>query len=116
MCHVSTISLKGNGNQMSNVHYVREWATKARSADIRGKMIGLNEFIRSRIAPPPVGSVIFNFKGGKVSLTGNITQITGGDCEVMIQGDNVIMSGCDLNAVDMFVSIHCEIEELRATA
>jgi hypothetical protein len=101
---------------MSNVHYVREWAVKPKSDDIRGKMKGLNEFIRSRISPPPVGSVIFNFKGGKVSLTGNITQITGGDCEVMIQGENVILSGCGLNAVDLYVSIHREIEELRATA
>jgi hypothetical protein len=99
---------------MSNVVTVAKWGRVPNTANVADKFLSCDRFIRSRIVPPPVGSIMFAFKGGKVTITGDTTTISGGDCEVVIRGTFICINGCEQMAADMFCSIHREIEELKS--
>jgi hypothetical protein len=100
---------------MTNVISVPQWGKATNTNNVIEKLISCNNFIRSKIVPPPLGSVIFNFQGGKVTLTGELTQITGDDdCEIIIRGDHVCLNGSISQAVSIFCNIHREIEEIKA--
>lgn len=102
---------------MGSVVMVARWGrTGVSVTEVREKMRALDSFIRSRIEPPPVGSVVFNFAGGRVTMTGDVTQISSDECEVMVQCGEVIVSGAYECASAMHCAIHREIEELRARA
>lgn len=98
---------------MGNVISVPQWGPRIDRNNLIEKLISCDKFIRSKIVPPPVGSVIFNFQGGRATITGHTTKIAGGDCEIVIRGDHVQINGCTDHAVDMFCSIHREIEEVQ---
>lgn len=99
---------------MGKVISVPQWGQKIDRENVIEKLLSCDHFIRSKIIPPPVGSVIFNFQGGRATITGATTTIMGGDCEIMIRGDRVQINGCTDNAIEMFCSIHREIEEVQS--
>lgn len=101
---------------MGEVVSVPQWGRVANKSNVIEKFISCDKFIRSKCVPPPLGSIMFAFKGGKVIITGDTTNITGGDCEIVIRGNFVCINGCTDKAVDMFCSIHREIEEIKCAA
>lgn len=100
---------------MGSVVVVPQWGQSGVSvASVRANMVSLDQFIRSKVEPPPLGSIVFNFDGGKVVVTGDTTQITGDEFEAMVEGDQVEMVGCLIAANAMFCAIHREIEEIKS--
>jgi hypothetical protein len=106
----------GTISPMGDVVSVAQWGNVTNTRNVLEKFASCDKFIRSRILPPPVGSVIFNFEGGKVEMTGRVTIIRGGDCEIVIRNGVPQLRGSEHQAVEMFCSIHREIELLQAQA
>lgn len=98
---------------MSNVVSISRWGSVTDTSNVLEKFASCDLFIRSRIIPPPLGSVVFHFEGGKVELTGKVTTIRGEDCEIVVRNGVPQLRGSDRQAVDMFCSIHREIELLQ---
>lgn len=98
---------------MSNVVSVARWGNVTNTHNVLDKFASCDKFIRSRIQPPPVGSVVFHFEGGRVEITGQVTTIRGEDCEVVIRNGIPQLRGSETQAVEMFCSIHREIELLQ---
>lgn len=97
---------------MGEVVTVSRWGRVANKDNVIEKFASCDQFIRSKVVPPPIGSVVFTFRGGKVTITGDTTSIVGGDCDIVIRGNYVCINGCIEHAVSMFCSIHREIEEV----
>lgn len=89
------------------------WNRKPDNESILEKFVSCDRFIRARIIPPPVGSIVFNFHGGVVTLTGGITTVTGGDCEIRIYKGVVNLRGSVECAEGMYSSIRDEIKHLN---
>jgi hypothetical protein len=101
---------------MGEVVSVAAWGRAANRMSVIEKFVACNRFIRSKVVPPPMGSIVFNFAGGKVTITGEVTHITGPDCDVTIQRDYALVSG-SLDCADaVFCSINREIEQIRSSA
>ena len=90
-----------------------KWVRAATTENVSEKFLSCDGFIRSKCVPPPLGSIFFAFQGGKVTITGDTTNIKGGDCEIIIRGNYVCINGCPEKAVEMYCSIHREIEEIQ---
>lgn len=101
---------------MNNVVVVPQWGRKTSKGNVREKFASCDKFIRSRIEPPPLGSVTFRFEDGTVEMTGLVTTITGDDCEIVIRKGIVVLSGSEEQAVEMFCSIHRAIEQFQIRA
>lgn len=103
---------------MGKVITVPQWGNARPPIDDRlvQKFVSCDQFIRSKVVPPPLGSIVFCFKGGKVTITGDTTSIAGGDCEIVVRGNFVHIGGSEAQASAIFCSIHREIEEIRGEA
>lgn len=98
---------------MGEVVHVAAWGKVANRDNVVEKFISCDKFIRSKVVPPPLGSIVFNFQGGKVEITGDVTNIIGDECEIVIRQGHVRIIGSEECAVSMFCAIHREIEEIK---
>jgi hypothetical protein len=98
---------------MGDVVSVSAWGHATNRVNVVEKFVSCDKFIRSKVVPPPIGSIVFNFSGGRVTITGDHTHIVGDECEITIHAEIVCLNGSHECAVDLFCSIHREIEEIK---
>lgn len=98
----------------SNVVSVSKWGSVTNTQNVLKKFAACDQFIRSRIEPPPVGSFIFHFEEGRVDITGHVTTIRGDECEIVIRNGVPVLHGREDQAVAMYCAIHRELELLKA--
>lgn len=91
------------------VVYVEKWGRAPSEPHIREGFVGLDQFVRSRIIPPPIGSITFSFKTGKFTMCGLVSRIRGNTCEVLIEGTDVTIIGNPMEARGMVAHIEAEI-------
>lgn len=97
---------------MGDVVSVPSWGRRPNIDGLDAKFCSCNEFIRSKVAIPPIGRIVIDVQGAQILLTGDTTTIIGKDCEVSIRRNTVFMTGCRDNAAAIFCEINLEIEEI----
>jgi hypothetical protein len=97
---------------MGQVIQVTTWGKKDCPNEAIRKLLSCDQFIRSRFVTPPMGNVVFNFEHGSVTVCGSQTIISGDDCQIIIREKDVQLIGSVEEAIQMFCSIHREIENL----
>lgn len=95
-----------------NVIYVEKWAKRPCTKVAQSDFLRLDGFVRSRIIPPPIGSITFSFKSGKFTMTRCLTRIRGGRCEVLIADGVASFIGNPSEAALMVKHIEAEIHGL----
>jgi hypothetical protein len=95
-----------------NVVYVDKWRKRVDEKSVSNGFLRLDDFVRSRIIPPPIGTITFSFKTGKYSLCGDTSRVRGYCCEVLIADGEVSVIGNPFEAGEMVAHIEAEIEAL----
>lgn len=91
-----------------NIIYVDRWRRpdKTLAADAFRR---LNQFVRGRIVPPPIGVITFTFKTGQFSICGKQSRIVSDRCEVLVEDGEVSILGDISDAAVMVADIEAEI-------
>lgn len=97
----------------TNVVHLKNWFGNPKIIEINRKLLSLDRFIRSKVIPPQIGLAVFQFDGGKVSLTTKLTTMQCHGCEVTVRGNDVQVRGKPECAYDMYCAIHKEIEDVQ---
>lgn len=103
-----------------SVILVDKWFNNPKCKATEERFLSIDRLVRSRIIPPPLGSITFKFENGCFTITGNHSRVLGAESEVVMELDTqsgitcIEIIGNYLDASRMAIYIEAEIKGLDA--